>query len=303
MSYSTTWSAVVFAHNVERTIVDCLNSVIRQEASGCDSVIVIVNGSRDRTEKLVDDYSEKHPNVELVTLTLADKASAWNHYVHEIGSNSQFHFFIDGDVVVSPGSFRELMETLQRMSEANAAGALPLTGRDRTGWSRRMISFGLLAGGLYAIPEGFMADLRNREVRLPMGLIGDDLFVSCLAKGASSRREFLLPNHKLVFAVDAGFSFESLDVTRPGDWAKYVRRLVRYRIRDHQLKMLLQHLEVDPLSALPSDVQTLYQMATDLPDYYWRGWATPFDILAVSHIRRAAKKRDDRNSLRRHRHH
>jgi len=287
----TSWSATIFAHNVARTIVACLDSVLSQLPGSGGRVFVLVNGSRDDTEKLVSRYADAHPDVTLVNLPLADKASAWNHYVHALSPRVGFHFFVDADVCVSKDAFVAMLDTFGNAPGANAVGALPLSGRDRRGWSGRMLTHGRLAGGLYALRGSFLDELRQRAVRLPAGLIGDDLLVSCLVKGALGPQGLLQPSERLVFAPAAGFSFTPLSIRRPRDWLVYGRRLVRYRIRDYQLAMLLRGANVQPRSGgLPADVATLYREAVDLPQYYWRGRITPFDLLAVWKIRNAARK-------------
>ncbi len=290
MDILTSWSVAIFAHNEARTITDCLDSVVSQDSESCGQIYVLVNGSQDATERIVSEYAITHSNVTLVRLQLADKASAWNHYVHEICSEEDVHFFVDGDTTVAPNSFRALAKALRSAPGANAAGALPVSGRDRVGWSQRMVAFGRLAGCLYAVRGRFVSELRNRAIRMPAGLIGEDLFLSCLVKNLLSRSGLMQPSPRLVFATEAGFAFHSLALNRPRDWIVYGRRLVRYRIRDYQLAMLLRHLETHPQSVVPPDVETLYQQTSELPAYYWRGRITPFDLLAVWQIRRVARK-------------
>lgn len=282
-------SATIFAHNVARTITDCLDSVLSQAPEPCAQVFVLINGSQDPTDELVRKYATKHPNVTAVRLSLADKANAWNHYVHKLSQTEDVHFFVDGDVSVIPGSFCALIEALQHAPEANAAGGLPVAGRDRVGWSKRMVEFGRLAGGLYALRGSFVSDLRNRGIRMPTGLIGEDLFLSCLVKNSLNRNGLFRSSPLLVFAPTAGFSFVPLALSRPKDWVTYARRLVRYRIRDYQLAMLLHDLTTSPELKLPPDVETLYRKTAELPGYYWRGRITPFDLLAVWKIRKIAR--------------
>lgn len=292
MGTASSWSVAIFAHNVARTIIDCLDSVVQQSPEPAARIYVLVNGSRDATEQLVNDYSASNPNVTPIRLSLADKANAWNHYVHDIRAEGDVHFFVDGDVTVAPNAFRALSEALLDAPGANAAGALPLTGRDREGWTQRMLALGRLAGGLYALRGRFVSELRDASVRMPTGLIGEDLFLSCLVKGLLSRKGLMLPSRRLVFAKEAGFAFDPLDFKRPRDWVIYGRRLVRYRMRDYQLDMLLRRFERAPLSPPPPDVGALYRQAHELPRYCWRWRITPFDLLAVWRIKRAARKPD-----------
>jgi glycosyltransferase involved in cell wall biosynthesis len=282
------WSAAIFAHNEAKTIAACLDSLLTQEPRSPGRVFVLVNGSRDATADIVARYAAEHPVVRPVVLPLGDKAGAWNHYVHVLRPPADVHFFVDGDVRAAPGALAALARALVEAPRAQAAGALPLTGRDRAGWSRRMVAFGRLAGALYALRGGFLDTLKEQQTHLPTGLIGEDLFLSCLVKGRLGRQGLLQPDPRLVFAADAGFAFRPLDPRRPRDWWTYGRRLVRYQVRDHQLAMLLHLLETRPDAGLPADVAGLYRQAARLPRYAWRGRLTPFDLLAVWQIRHAA---------------
>jgi glycosyltransferase involved in cell wall biosynthesis len=286
------WSVAVFAHNIAGRVTRCLDSIMRQQCPGALRIYILANGCTDATLTRVREYAADRPDIELITLALADKANAWNHYVHEISHESDVHFFVDGDTTAGDDAFRYLNQAIEHNPVANAAGALPLSGRNRATWSQRMLRYGRLAGGLYALRGSFLARLRKDSIRLPIGLIGDDLFISCLAKESLTRQGFLSPSQRLVFAQSAGFAFDSLTWLRPQDWLFYARRLVRYRVRDYQITMLLRWLEENPGSRLPHDVVTLYRNATYLPDYYWRGWLTPVDMLAVRQIRRIAHRPD-----------
>jgi len=288
------WSAAVFAHNESANIVACLDAVIGQRPQARFPVYVLVNGSTDATARKVREFAAGHPQVMLVTINLGDKANAWNTYVHEIAPGASIHFFVDGDTRPIPGAFLALARTMQARPEAMAVGALPATGRDRVGWSRRMQAFGRLAGCLYALRGQWLRDCREQELRMPVGLIGEDLLLSCLVKQRYGPGALALPDPRLAFAPEARFAFRSMSPARPGDWVKYAKRLVRYRVRDYQLALLLGHLANHGLRAMPVDVGELYRQMPGPPRYRWSGRSTPVDMLAVRNIRRVRAARGRR---------
>ena len=283
------WSVAVFAYNVADTVTQCLDSVVENSAGKNVSIYVLANGCTDTTEQRVAEYCFSHKEIHLIKLDLRDKANAWNAYVHEVAPAADIHFFVDGDTVVGPRALARLSDTLQQHSEANAAGALPATGRDRSGWSQRMVAFGYFAGGLYALRGAFLDQLRQQQIKLPVGLIGEDFLLSSIAKGQPSSSGMFKPSPELVIQPDARFSFRSLSVTRASDWWTYLRRLIRYRMRSHQLSMLLARTSQAGFDAMPKHIEDLYGEVDTLPRYYWRGRTTPFDIIAVWLIRRRAK--------------
>ena len=286
-----TWAAAVFAHNEARRIRTCLDSLLQGQSATPGRVTVLINGSTDGTAAIVRSIAADHPCIELVLLNQGDKAAAWNHYVHERAIAADMHLFIDGDVLAEPGSVPAISQTFGQHPEAVAVAALPASGRDRAGWSQRMRDHGRLAGGLYALRGDWLDEIRSEYLHLPHGLIGEDLFLSCLAKSMPHPGGMYQPSPRLVIADTATFAFESLSLARPEDWWKYLKRLVRYRLRDHQLALLLQRLAQEPHRGIPHDVATLYRESTALPDYYWRGLQTPFDMLAVYRMKRIAQKR------------
>lgn len=285
------WSAVIFAHNEARRIGRCIDSVLAQTRQSAGKIHVLVNGSTDGTAGIVGRYSEAHPMVQAHELPLADKAAAWNHYVHDIAPfDVDIHFFIDGDVYLAPHALSALASDLDFHPAANAVSAMPVNGRDRAGWSQRMISYGRLAGGLYAVRGSWLQVLRTSSTRIPDGWIGEDLLLTCLAKGRLDPGGLFHPEAGVVIAQQAGFGFDSLSIARPSDWLVYLRRLIRYRLRDHQISLLMSQLAEEPARGIPRDVTALYREARSLPVLCWRGKITPFDILAVMRIRLQARR-------------
>lgn len=288
---ATDWSVAVFAHNEARTITSCLDAILAQRPERPFPVFVLINGSRDATERKVRAFARLQPQVLPVLMPLGDKANAWNEYVHTHAPDASIHFFVDGDTTPLPYAFTTLARTMQERPEAVAVGALPASGRDRIGWSRRMQVFGRLAGCLYALRGSYLDALRASAVRMPVGMIGEDLLLSCLVKQRYGAQALSQPDRRLAFAAGAGFAFRSMSPKRPCDWIAYARRLVRYRVRDYQLAILLAHLAARGPAEMPADVATLYRMQAELPRYQWRGRATPLDLLAIRRIRKTAGRR------------
>lgn len=113
---------------------------------------------------------------------------------------------MDGDVTLTPDTLPLLASALDQVPSAEAAGAMPATGRDRDAWRRRMVENGMLAGNCYALRGSFVKALREREVRMPVGLIGEDFFVSWLV--ASDLWRGKVPSdegHVVFFTIELNF--------------------------------------------------------------------------------------------------
>ena len=284
-----TWSCAVFAHNEAATIGACLDSLLPAlaELPQNRGIHVLANGCTDRTEAVVSAYTRRHTEVRLGSLPVADKAAAWNHYVHVLAPDVDMHLMIDGDVQAALGAPAALARRLLADPRAQAVAALPGCGRSRAAWCVRMGQLGRLAGNLYALRGSFVAELRKAGLAMPRGLIGEDLFLSALVKGEPSPAGLVRPHPALTLEPQALFLFRSLSRRRTDDWLAYARRLVRYRIRDHQLLLLLRHVEAHGLAAMPPDMEQLYAQITAAPGFGWHGRQTPQEWLAVALLRLA----------------
>jgi glycosyltransferase involved in cell wall biosynthesis len=285
-------AVAVFAHNEARTIRAALESVIASAGTGEMAIAVLVNGCRDDTPAIVRQLSSRERRATIVTveIPLADKANAWNVYVHDVASREPFaradmHVFTDGDVRIEPGALVALRRALAQMPTANAAGGVPISGRDRDGWRARMVGGATLAGGLYALRGTFVACLRAQAIRIPVGLIGEDWLVSLLARSNLQATPSLDTTPRIVFASDAGFSFRSLSRFHPWDQRLYARRLWRYALRGAQFEMLVPLLGRETLSRMPRDVRELYRRGGMPSRLKWVGRTSLLRTLAVQWIR------------------
>lgn len=288
---STTFSVAVFAHNEGHGLADTIES-IRSAARGVPTEITILaNGCTDRTVAVARGLAAASSTIHVAEIDLADKANAWNYYVHEISAKNslgeaRLHVFVDGDIEVGAAAFQAFSAVLAQHPAVNAIGAMPSSGRDREAWSRRMVANGTLAGGLYALSGNFLHRIRQRGVRIPRGLIGDDWAVSLFAQ-TDLKPIHLCPSpaSHVLFAPAAGFSFRSLSLWRFKDYRVYLRRLWRYALRGVQYEMLFGLLWHGLPEQLPADVETLYLLGTPPSRLKWVGIGSILRFIAVQKIR------------------
>lgn len=285
------WAIAVFAHNESKGIRKSLQSIAATIGEHAFDVYVLANGCTDSTAKEVRACADLLPSLYLVETPVADKANAWNLFVHDLippekAQQFETYFFMDGDVTLAPGTLPSLASALDEVRSADAAGAMPACGRDRVGWSNRMVRFGMLAGNCYALRGSFVRLVQERKVRMPVGLIGEDFFVSWLVANDAWRDPH--PNgqaSRIIFHKEAEFSFRSLSRWRPSDYRTYLRRKWRYTLRGLQHQMLLRLLSEEGIDAMPADVQELYRRATPPSRLRWIGRETPLRTMAVQWIR------------------
>lgn len=285
----------VFAHNEGGRIRAALESIAAAAGQTDIEVFVLANGCTDATIAEVRASATIVPNLTLVEIDLADKANAWNVFVNDVvtperGGEIETWFFMDGDVTLEPDALNLLASALDDVPSAKAAGGMPATGRDRDAWRQRMVANGMLAGNLYALRGSFVRRLRERKVRMPVGLIGEDFLVSWLVASELGRRDGQDESTQCVFHTDAQFSFRSLSPWRLRDYRTYLRRKWRYTCRALQHQMLVLHLIHNGLGAMPSDVEELYREAPLPSRLRWAGLDTPMRLLAVLRIRSVRRR-------------
>ncbi|MHB1232215.1 MAG: glycosyltransferase family A protein [Burkholderiales bacterium] len=272
----------VFAHNEARKIIACLEGIKRDVRLG-DKCVVLNNGSTDATTELVEDFSKNNDFCTLMNIEVGDKSNAWNVFVHEIRTNADVFCFLDGDCEILPGSLDALEKCMENNPTANAIAGIPA---DNVGkiFRNAMLRDGGLAGNLYVLSKGFVERIREADIRLPFGLIGDDSLVGALAywdlnpKGSWDKT-------KIVICEGARFSYTPLSYFSFHDVRLYYRRKIRYSLRRIQINLMKKPLKEHGLTAIPRNVDELYSNYSSDIRLAWRGIETWFDWLAIRKIK------------------
>ena len=290
------WSLALFAHNEGGRIRPALESIVVATGDHDVEVWVLANGCADSTTEQVRACATVLPNLWLAEIDVADKANAWNVYVHDLitpdrAGAIETYFFMDGDVTLERDALGLLAAALKLAPSAKAAGGMPATGRDRASWRARMVRNGTLAGNLYALRASFVDAVRQKQVRVPVGMVFEDSLVSWLVATQFGRTRTAGSDPQCIFCANAEFSFGSLSLRRPADYRLYLRRKWRYARGGLQLEMLVNVLRAQGLAAMPAHVHDLY-VAGPLPSRLrWVGLDTPLRLLAVLWIRAFRKRR------------
>lgn len=278
-------AVAIFAHQEERRIGRCLASLPLDRP---DTVFhVLVNGSTDRTAERAKAAAGGRANIFVHDIVQGGKSRTWNHAVHRLltGRESTV-IFMDGDAEIVAGSVDALVADLAANPAANAAAGLPMNGRMAAAYQAGLRAEGGLFGDLYALSGRFVAAIRDRGLRLPDDLIGDDGLV------ASWAHTDLQPDshwvHDRVLACDgAGFLCEQVSLFRPASWLMQYRRLTSYSVRFFQNRILSDIMTREGPDGLPARLASLY--GEWLPRWRPRpgltGW---FDRKALQRMRKAA---------------
>ena len=283
------WPVMVLAHNEERHIGDCIDSILGSESERDFEIFVMANGCTDRTEAIVRGYSRSHPCVTLVSIALGDKCNAWNVFIHEtapeLAAGRDVYFFMDGDARVVPGSFSAMAHAFERAPHAHAAGAVPASGRNMERDRDELLAGHGLVANLYALRGTFVERLRREAVRIPLKLEGDDGLLGALIKWDLDPVHNTYDHERIVPCRDAAFQFGSMSPVRPSDWHVYWKRAVRYGRRRYEFQLLGARLKAKGLAGMPRDITELYEEAGTLR-LAWDGLYTLPNWVALTEMRR-----------------
>lgn len=171
------WSAAVFS---SRESTDVLMTTVRalRECGGPSlRVDVLVNGQRGLAEDFLAAARRESLNlgdVKVWFTPYADKAHAWNEYVHRIWDGRSWAFNVDGYVTVLPGGLHRLRDGLLRDRRLLASTGTPTAGRSSASLREAMQRDGGLHGNLFLMTAEALGSFRSQGIRLPTGLYRTD---------------------------------------------------------------------------------------------------------------------------------
>lgn len=272
----------VLAHNEERRIAACLDSLPLGEAGV--KVVVVVNGSTDATAAIVRSYAGQ--GVELVEYAEGGKSRSWSRFILDEAPLAATYVFVDGDAELVPGSVTALERCLANNPQANAAAAPPMNGRNAAYYRRLMAQQAGLFGDCYALRGAFVERLRASGIRLPDDLIGDDGLIGALARtdlgGDADWR-----GERVASCTQAGFYCVPNSFTLGGLRAQ-AKRMESYALRRFQNLIITAIMRDSGPRGLPRRLAQVYpaylpQLSPRL-NPLWFG----FDRRALARMRAAA---------------
>jgi glycosyltransferase involved in cell wall biosynthesis len=286
------WPVMVLAHNEEKHLAACLDSLFDGEPNRRLEVFVMANGCTDRTEEITREYARRRPEVHLVSIEMPDKCNAWNEFIHTTVPSQvpgrDVYFFMDGDARIVPGSLSGLAKGLVDHPAAHAASAPPASGRSMEHDRKELIEEHHLVANLYALRGDFVKALQEKQVRIPLGLEGDDGLIGALVKWDLDPQNKEFEPERIIPCPDTGFLFNSVSMLSLKEWRGYWRRAVRYGRRRAEFQLLGKRLRSVGLRGLPRHISELYADSAGLK-VTWSGLYTITNWIALRDIKRHAR--------------
>ena len=102
-------SVVVAVYNIEDYICECVDSIINQTIQP-EEIILVDDGSTDRSSALCDEYAEKNTNIRVIHQKNAGLSAARNTGIEH--AQGVWVYFVDGDDILAPDVIESFLAVL-----------------------------------------------------------------------------------------------------------------------------------------------------------------------------------------------
>lgn len=102
-------SVVVAVYNIEDYICECVDSIINQTIQP-EEIILVDDGSTDRSSALCDEYAEKNTNIRVIHQKNAGLSAARNIGIEH--AQGVWVYFVDGDDILAPDVIESFLAVL-----------------------------------------------------------------------------------------------------------------------------------------------------------------------------------------------
>ena len=255
-------SVAVFAYNEEKLVRRAVRNLLDGRALNSHEIQIhiLANGCTDNTLDIVNEIAKCDSRVVVHNIEFADKSNAWNYYLYNVASDSDVHCFTDGDCFVSQDALFMTHDCLSRNEEANGLAGLPLSGRNKIVLSGYIHQYGWVYGNFYAIRGSHLKALAAHNIKLPVGLVGDDGYVGNFVR--LNFETFDIDDIRRVMSNPLiGYHFESFKLNSLEGLASYINRYANYYIRQKQFSYLEGiRMNLLPASTREMDKKILYEI-------------------------------------------
>ena len=237
------WSVSVYARNEQSNLGPCIESIARATQGIKTQITIILNGTSDDSAVVAQELADRLDiGVTIYDIKFADKSNAFNQFIYYLRPIADMFFFVDGYAMVDEIAFIELKRRLDEHGSANAAAAVPSTGRSSSRIRDEMLQHGGLHGSLFVLRRSFIERLVYMRLRLPIGLYrGDGLIGAFISRDLDPKN----PWRPLLFCLivpTATWRTVPLSIWRWRDLVRHWRRLIRQargRLENEAIKQVI----------------------------------------------------------------
>lgn len=110
---------VIPIFNVEDYLAECLDSVVEQSVFDELQVVLVEDGSSDRSQEIAEEYVSRHPNMQLIVPPHGGLGAARNNGMREV--TAPFVGFLDSDDVLPPDAYEKILAPLEADPELDVS--------------------------------------------------------------------------------------------------------------------------------------------------------------------------------------
>jgi hypothetical protein len=282
---------VVFARNEAASIAGCVRALAEAGRGHDLHVTILLNGSSDASAALATAALRQAGQPGAVyTIAEPDKAHAMNQFLHHLRPRAGTYFFVDGYAAVAADALRLLDAALCANPAAQAAAAVPSSGRSAGRLRAAMIAAPGLHGSLFALRGSFVDRIAALGLSLPRRLYrGDGLIGSFALHDLDAAAGGWRPE-RIVVEPEATWRAPGLRPWHWGDLRRHARRLVQQGRGRLQNAAIIDAIYPAGFAALPddADARTLHWIDAAPASRMPRLWRDPLAALALLGMRRGA---------------
>ena len=108
-------SIVIPAYNVEKHLAACLDSLLKTQGIEDTQIIIVDDGSTDKTPAIAGEYSHKYQNIKVIRKENGGPSASRNLGLKE--ASGKYVFFCDSDDEVNPELFKKVIDLTKTCSE------------------------------------------------------------------------------------------------------------------------------------------------------------------------------------------
>jgi hypothetical protein len=230
------WAVVIFAcRESHLQLRQTLEAALRS-AANCSVVHVLVNGNPALTDTLAAELRLRQgasemrppsPEIKVWSIPLADKANAWNQYLHRLWAGEEIAFFVDGYVRLNPDAVTLLGNAVAANAQALGGSGVPTMGRSAKAIREDLIVNTGYHGNFCCIKGDTIGQMRAKQIRLPVGLYRTDSLMGAILSYALDPSTHVWDDARIQVHPTASWQLDPAKWWRIKDIKAYAKRHFR----------------------------------------------------------------------------
>ncbi|MDR3369912.1 hypothetical protein [Rhodoferax sp.] len=245
------WAVVIFACResplqLRRTLEAALRS-----AAHCSVVHLLVNGNPTLADALAAELRLRQgalelppasPDLKVWSIPLADKANAWNQYLHRLWAGEEITFFVDGYVRLNPDAVTLLGNVVAANAQALGGSGVPTMGRSAKAIRETMILNTGYHGNFCCIKGDTIGQMRAKQIRLPVGLYRTDSLMGAILSYSLDPSTHVWDDVRIQVHPTASWQIDAAKWWRMNDLQAFFRRRLRQARGELEKAAFSEHL-------------------------------------------------------------